>query len=227
MKYLKRFNEQEKSIEDWCIELNLYDYTIEKGIVNFYYSNVNISKKNLERFPIEFGFIAGDFICSDNNLINLNGAPKRTLFSFECNNCNLETLEGCPEKVGSNFCCNNNNLTTLEGSPKSVGQDFRCRGNQLKSFIGCPKVGRDLHCQRNNLYKFDGLTSNSVHEDIFCEYNPIYFVYILFPNKESYFTSLDYNYFRVDNTIVRGRFEKACEDAEIQVPENIPGYRYI
>jgi hypothetical protein len=37
---------------------------------------------------------------------------------------------------------------------------------------------------------------------------------------------LDYKYLRGTN-IVRGRFKKACEDADIKMPDSIPGYKYI
>jgi hypothetical protein len=59
------------------------------------------------------------------------------------------------------------------------------------------------------------------------ENNPIEKVYQLFPNFKSFQDSLDYNYFREPNIIVKHRFEEACREAGITVPEKIIGYQYI
>jgi len=48
----------------------------------------------------------------------------------------------------------------------------------------------------------------------------------LFPNYKSFKDSLDYNYFRGTN-IVKTRFEEACDESGIKMPEKIEGYNYI
>jgi hypothetical protein len=63
--------------------------------------------------------------------------------------------------------------------------------------------------------------------NFYIEDNPIHNVYKLFPNFKSFQYSLDYNYFRYPNQIVKHRFEEACEEAGITVPEKIKGYQYI
>ena len=49
--------------------------------------------------------------------------------NFICSNNNLTSLEGAPSSVGGNFDCYNNNLTSLEGAPSSVGGNFDCSDN--------------------------------------------------------------------------------------------------
>jgi hypothetical protein len=63
--------------------------------------------------------------------------------------------------------------------------------------------------------------------NFYIEDNPIHNVYKLFPNFKSFQYSLDYNYFREPNLIVKNRFGEACEEAGITVPEKIRGYQYI
>ena len=41
-----------------------------------------------------------------NDLISLEGAPKKVGWNFNCNQCdNLESLKGAPKEVGWNFYC--------------------------------------------------------------------------------------------------------------------------
>jgi hypothetical protein len=117
-------------------------------------------------------------------------------------------LEGCPRKVGGNFYCQRNQLTTLEGCPGEVGGDFYCNRNQLtiiKDELEFVKIMGNFEIQEN----------------------PIYEVYQLFPDFESFKYSLDYNYFRSPNQIVKDRFEEACVEAGIKIPKKIKGYQYI
>ena len=71
-------------------DVDLYDY---------------LNENKLDKLPLKFGKVTGDFNCAFNK---------------------LTTLEGVPDYVGMNFYCNNNKLTSLEGSPEYVGWDFYC-----------------------------------------------------------------------------------------------------
>jgi hypothetical protein len=59
----------------------------------------------MEKLPVKFGKVSGNFWCSMNK---------------------LTTLEGCPDYVGGDFACDGNKLTTLEYCPKYVGYDILC-----------------------------------------------------------------------------------------------------
>jgi hypothetical protein len=134
-------------------------------------------------------------------------------------------------KVSGYFSCPSNDLTTLEGSPTHVGDYFNCSANKLTSLEGGPKfVGRDFYCQYNNLVTLDGAPKEI--GGYFCcgffdtETNPIYKVYKLFPNHKAYLDSLDYGYLR-GTTIDKIRFKEALDEFGIDIPESIPGYKYI
>jgi hypothetical protein len=127
--------------------------------------------------------------------------------------------------VGGDFWCDMNRLTSLEGSPSKIGH-FSCGGNKIKSLIGCPKEVRlSFDCQTNLLISLDGCPEK-IGGGLFCWGNPIWEIYKLFLTLERYQASMDYKYLR-GTDIVRGRFKKACEDAEIKMPISIPGYKYI
>jgi hypothetical protein len=177
----------------------------------------------LEGCPKEVG---GSFYCSNNQLTSLEGCPREVGGYFDCGNNQLTTLEGCPGVVGGNFDCCLNQLTTLEGGPREVGGGFLCQNNKLATLLGCPKkIGGNFYCQYNQLTIINDELEFVEYFDI--SYNPISEVYKLFPDFESFKYSLDYNYFRSPNQIVKHRFEEACREAGITVPEKIKGYQYI
>ena len=123
----------------------------ENGFLNVD-GNVELNFKNLEKLPFKFGVVKNDFSCQQNDLISLEGAPKKVGGNFRCDNNKLTSLKGSPEKVGGNFSCSFNKLTSLEGSPKEVVDDFFCAYNNLTSLEGAPKkVGGSFNCSHNKL----------------------------------------------------------------------------
>ena len=131
MKYLKNYN---------TFILEDFDFT-------------NIKLKTLLGLGIpEIG--EGNFICSQNNLINLVGSPKKVIGRFDCHNNNLISLDGAPKYVGDNFVCFGNNLVSLEGAPKYVGGNFDCRHNKLTTLDYFPENFKGiLYCGNNNWSK--------------------------------------------------------------------------
>ena len=121
--------------------------------------DVNLYAMNLTKLPFKFGKVTGDFNCSKNSLITLDGCPKSVGGDFYCNYNKLTTLEGGPTSVGGKFYCSENRLTTLKGSPESVGGIFSCIYNYLTTLKGCPKrVGGMFCCYQNEtLTKLDYL----------------------------------------------------------------------
>jgi hypothetical protein len=132
-------------------------------------------------------------------------------------------------RVTGNFYCHKNQLTTLEGCPREVGRDFFCTNNKLTTLEGCPReVGEDFVFIYNKLTIInDELEFVKIMGIFDIENNPIHNVYVLFPDFESFKYSLDYNYFRAPNQIVKNRFEEACGEAGIKIPKKIKGYQYI
>jgi hypothetical protein len=129
--------------------------------------------------------------------------------------------------VNGSFSCDNNTLTSLKGCPYRVLEGFYCHNNKLTSLIGGPKIvnGDYYLCENNLLITLDGMPKEI--PDTFQLYsNPIYEIYRLFKSHKDYIKSLDYEYL-IGTNIVTHQFKEACLEAEIQMPDSIPGYKYI
>ncbi len=101
---------------------------------------------------VRFGVVRGDFVCDNNQLTTLVGAPQKVGGDFSCDKNQLTSLEGAPQKVGGHFYCSYNQLTTLEGAPQKVGRHFVCNYNQLATLEGAPqKVGGSFYCRNNTV----------------------------------------------------------------------------
>jgi hypothetical protein len=248
MKYIKKFNEQERSIEDWCKEFKIEEYIINKDNSVDVLRSLCLNDIDLVKIPIQFGVVFGSFGISLNLLSSLNGCPRSVINGFMCDNNQLVTLEGSPRVVGGkysctinklislkgspkevrSFYCKGNLLTSLEGGPNEISFQFDCSDNQLTSLIGGPiKVDDEFNCRSNKLTSLEGCPKKLKLNNIHCQDNPIYEIYKLFASYKDYQESInDYKYLRGTNIILR-RFERACEDAEIDIPDSIPGYKYI
>ena len=121
------------------------------------YGSVDLYKMqliSLLKLPIKFGKVYGNFWCSYNQLVSLEGAPKYVSGYFFCYGNQLKDLKGAPEYVGGGFDCSDNQLMSLEGAPEYVGGNFFCSNNRLVSLEGAPAyVGGDFYCW-NNAKKF-------------------------------------------------------------------------
>ncbi len=231
-------------------EKKLTRLPIKFGKVSGYFDCSYNLLTTLEGCPKEVG---GSFWCNFNKLTTLEGCATEVRSHFNCGNNKLTTLEGCPTSVGGDFYCHYNKLTSLKGAPKIVDRNFICSENQLTTLEGCPKeVGRDFECYKNKLTTLefgptevvghfycynnqltiinwnDVYTLNPTRFDL--EDNPIFEVYNIFPDFETFRDSLEWNYFKEPNIIIRNKFVEACEILEeetgikIKTPKKIKGY---
>jgi hypothetical protein len=235
MKYLKKYKNYIKEslnpdeIDSICQKYGIQNYTINHDGTVDVDGNVNLSKKGLTKLPLKFNKVSGHFYCHSNQLTSLEGCPQEVGVNFYCYQNKLTSLEGGPKEVGSDFSCHSNQLTSLEGCPREVGGNFWCSINQLISLEGVPQeVGGAFYCHSNqiNILKNE-LEFVNITGEFDIEGNPIYAVYRLFDDFKLFKDSLDYNYFREPNLIVKHRFEEACEEAGIKIPKKIKGYQYI
>jgi len=145
------------SIESICKKYRIKNYIInEDGTVDVR-GRVSLSDLGLNKLPINFGNVEGDFYCSGNELTSLEGSPKSVGGYFDCSSNKLTSLKGSPKSVGGYFDCYNNQLTSLKGSPDSVGRDFDCSHNKLTSLKGSPdSVGGGFDCTNNKLNSLEG-----------------------------------------------------------------------
>jgi len=148
--------------------------------------DIDISRMDLTKIPIQFNKVNGHFRCSGNYLTSLGGAPKevdgfdcsrnkltslegapKEVNGFSCSFNYLTSLKGCPEKVNRLFACSSNYLTSLEGAPKEVNGEFICSRNDLTSLKGAPKEVNGFSCNYNNLTSLEG-TPEKINGDFAC-----------------------------------------------------------
>jgi len=217
MKYLKYF-ESNKSIDAICIKYGIKNYHInEDGTVDVD-GHVNLYNKRLEKIPLKFGYVSGNFDCGYNKLTSLEGAPSEVGGSFYCHINKLTTLEGSPKKVGGGFDCDWNELTSLEGAPRDVGVGFSCQNNKLTTLIGGPnRVGGNFRCSNNQLRSLLG-APEEIGGYFYCDDNPTLpkeildnIEYIKYINKIVKYQS-DYNIWRRDGSLDRYRFSDMMKE---------------
>ena len=156
MKYLKNYNTF--ILESLIIsgkELTTLVYENIPEIIDGDFSCSNNKLLSLEGSP---KIVRGQFTCSHNKLTSLVGAPIKVVDMFYCYDNELTSLDGAPKEVGGHFDCSDNRLISLIGAPKEVGGFFKCNVNNLKSLEGAPKkVGSYFYCSENNLTSLDYL----------------------------------------------------------------------
>jgi len=144
MKHVKRYKElfesqtelsQEQT--EWLDKCTIGKWTLnpQTGLVDvdghFYCNNQNLTDFK----GVRFGVVTRDFICYDNKLTSLEGAPKKVGGDFRCSSNKLTSLKDAPQKVEGYFDCSYNNLTSLEGAPKKMGGNFYCPGNPVSESV--------------------------------------------------------------------------------------------
>ena len=147
-----------EGIEAILKDLDIQDYTIQENGTVDVASSVDISFMDLEKIPLSFGRIRGDFNCSNNRLKSLAGAPHSVGISFFCHNNLLTSLEHGPHQLGKSFICKGNRLITLNGAPDTINGSFDCSENHLVSLAAGPvMVNGTYDCSHNRLSDLEGL----------------------------------------------------------------------
>ncbi len=143
-----QFFETYHETKAWLDSLVVLHYTIQDDLIVDVDGGFSIANQNLERIPVRFGIINGDFYCDNNRLTNLSGSPQKCT-TFSCDNNLLTNLMGSPS-VCNDFWCVNNPLTSLAGAAKKYFS-FHCEGNQLTNLVGGPETCRYFYCYENQL----------------------------------------------------------------------------
>lgn len=116
--------------------------------------NIEFFNIGIDRIPLKFRKVKGEFSCSLNR---------------------LKSLDGCPEIVGSRFYCRYNQLTSLVGGPQSVGGDYAFDHNRITSFEGFPEIfhGDIINCSHNPVFEIYKLCPNKDFVEALNEYQVI------------------------------------------------------
>ncbi len=162
------------SVEEICKKYHITNYTINLDGSIDVDDNVNLSNYVLDKMPLKFNKVSGDFYCQSNGLTTLKGSPKYVGGSFYCQKNKLTSLLGGPKSVGRLFNCSNNGLITLEEGNLIETKSFDCSNNKLTDLKGSPKsIGGDFRCDENNIFSLEGLDADSLSGNIYLNKNPI------------------------------------------------------
>jgi hypothetical protein len=137
------------SVDDLCQIYNIRNYTINPDNSIDVNGSVDLKYNNLEKLPIKFRTVTGNFYCHRNKLKSLEGAPESVGGDFDCSDNDLTSLEGSPESVGGCFKCRNNKLRNLKGCSKTINGNLDVALNYITSLEDFPKVGGYLNCISN------------------------------------------------------------------------------
>jgi len=156
-----------------------WEYDEETDLVNVW-GNFSYTGEGLKDFKgVKFGYVNGDFDCSNNELISLEGAPRKVEGLFNCANNKLTSLEGAPRKV-DNFNCSGNLLTSLEGGPDIVCRGgYKCSKNNLTSLKGLARAtgesyrGLEIDCSGNKLKSLETIGDTERISEFICRKNEI------------------------------------------------------
>jgi len=137
-------------IHNICKYFNIKNYTINEDDSIDVNGKVHIVDKRLEKFPLTFNRVSGDFAIRSNRLTSLKGSPNFVGGDFTCSSNLLMSLEGGTIKVLGSFFCHNNKLLTLKGIPNYIGNALECSNNNLYSLDYMPNYLTKLFSIRNN-----------------------------------------------------------------------------
>lgn len=182
-------------IRKWLRKKKIDNYTISEDFHITVHDSVNLDGKiEGDKIPVKFDVIDGYFNISNNDLISLEGSPKKVIKDFDCSNNKLTSLFGAPQIVGDFNCsnnelkkdlsygpkevngyynCSNNRLSSVEGAPRSITGYFDCSNNLIVSLDGGPKyVDEYFNCSQNRLESLYG-GPITVGQDYICYWNQL------------------------------------------------------
>ena len=122
-----------REITEYCVyKLDLNDFEITNQGVNVN-GDVWFNDMLLDKIPFKFNKVNGNFLCHQNKLLNLQGAPNIVTGDFYCQSNRLSTLYGGPMQVGGNYYAYANWISNLYHSPLIIGGDFLLMDNNISS----------------------------------------------------------------------------------------------
>ena len=84
-------NRQE--VISWLDKYDIKNYTLRDDLIVDVKGSVDISRREIETIPVQFGVVAEDFVCYENKLKSLKGSPTYVGRDFFCQKNLLESLE--------------------------------------------------------------------------------------------------------------------------------------
>ena len=158
-------------------ELDYKDFNINKDFSVDIYTNIDLRNLNINRIPITFGIVEGNFDCSDNKLSNLVNSPFLVEGKFICRDNELYSLIRGPI-VLEGYYCQNNFLQDLEGMVLgNTAKEVRVSSNQIvklkeKDFQNLKNI-ENLSVDENLLSDLDGISKLRYLKILNCQRNKI------------------------------------------------------
>lgn len=147
-----KFPTTKEEIDSLCKKYKIEKYTINENLSLEVEGDVSFRNHNLTHLPLKFSTTSGDFDCSDNRLVSLEGSPTEVGGNFYCSSNELLTLKWCPIEISWNFYCSYNRLSNLIGCTREIGGGFNCSSNRLTTLDGCPiEVRGDFRWHNNQI----------------------------------------------------------------------------
>ena len=209
-------------VENWLISMNVKNYIINEDLTVDVNGNVDLSEKNINKIPIQFNIIKGDFFCIYNSLTNLKGCPKVVYGGFTCRENKLTSLEGCSEVITGYFSCSGNKLTNLEGCPEIIEGSFDCRNNNIINLKGISKIiNGNFNCAGNQLTNLENfpeiitgdfikINKNKIREEELVNFNcniknvnKIYSNFNKYGDKEEFLEKVNYYKIKKENDLLK------------------------
>lgn len=166
---MKNFLQTKSEIISWLkrYEINKYEIFEDKqyGFKVDVNESVHLSNCNLQKIPVRFNIVLGNFHCHSNFLKSLDFGPEVVFGHFDCSNNQITSLKNGPHRVYQQYMADCNLLKNLLGCPNYVGGIFTCTDNQLENLDYFPEKITDHVFLSNNpgLGPFQELL---LHEDI-------------------------------------------------------------
>jgi hypothetical protein len=195
MKHVKIYEDfkSRSEIKAICDEYDIKYWKLNSDGTLDVYRDVYLQNKFLNKLPLKFGKVEGNFFINDNKIKSLIGCPTIVSGGFYCYGNKIKSLIGSPKVVEFDFDCSDNKLTSLEGSPEKV-RSFFCNDNELTSLIGGPLIIDNYYqCFNNNITTFLGFPNFIDKSNILIFNNPISGIFDLFedPSKIELFNDFD------------------------------------
>lgn len=86
--------------------------------------DVDLSDMNLQKLPLRFNRVTGNFWANNNILDDLDGSPQWVGKDYFVYNNNLKNLDGGAKVVIGEYSAQSNRLSSTDGFPTEVGSDF-------------------------------------------------------------------------------------------------------
>lgn len=166
----KKFRVDYDKITTICKIFNIENFQINNDGTVDVLGDVDLSGQNLDKLPLKFRVVRGNFDVRKNCLTSLYKCPETITGDLFCQFNFLTSLRFGPKILCGRYFCSYNQITSLVGIPKNFLNDIICNNNALTTLHGAPNVVRNIDISFNNLNNLKFLP-NVILEDLTCRGN--------------------------------------------------------